>query len=168
MTLTDFHASNIFADSAWNITAMLDLELTACLPIKMSAPPYWLTSRGIDQLNGEHVLEEFLTTFEHEERLIRPPFGSITYRADIIRQSWRSNTTLYLWALCSLTGCYNVPRYYVQTQYEPDVNGAAFAGAIFPYWAVGARGILEGNLKNKALYDQHIRRFFAEVTLPSP
>lgn len=52
MNLMDLHASNIFVDSDWNITHILDSEWACLLPMEYLIIPYWLTGKGVDQLIG--------------------------------------------------------------------------------------------------------------------
>lgn len=74
-TLTEIHQSNIYVDEEWHIRYLIDLEWACSLLMEMQNPPHWLTSRGVDQLEGEHptayndVREEFMETFEIEEKL---------------------------------------------------------------------------------------------------
>jgi Phosphotransferase enzyme family len=74
LMLTDLHQSNLFVDSDWHITAIIDLEWASILPIEMQHPPYWLTGLSIDKLLGKDleaftsVHAEFMAIFEKEER----------------------------------------------------------------------------------------------------
>lgn len=74
LTLTDLHPSNIFVDSNWNITKLIDLEWACSLPTEMLHPPYWLTGQAIDMLEGEELKEYttvhrvFMDIFEREEK----------------------------------------------------------------------------------------------------
>ncbi|PNH59317.1 hypothetical protein VD0002_g8226 [Verticillium dahliae] len=75
MQFSDLHASNIFVDSHWNITAVIDLEWICARPIEMIDVPYWITGLGIDQIGKkEHIdeyaktREEFITILGEEER----------------------------------------------------------------------------------------------------
>ena len=70
--LTDIHQSNTFLDEDWHIQYLIDLEWACSLPKEMLQPPYWGTSRGNDQLAGEHLIEynkireELMEAFEGE------------------------------------------------------------------------------------------------------
>lgn len=65
-TLTDIHQSNIYVDEEWHIEYLIDLQWACSLPMEMQNPPHWLTGRGVDQLEGEHLVafnevrEEFM------------------------------------------------------------------------------------------------------------
>lgn len=48
--LTDLYQSNIFVDSEWHITCLVDLEWACTRPIEMVRPPSWLTDKGVDEL----------------------------------------------------------------------------------------------------------------------
>lgn len=53
LQLTDLYASNLLVDDDWNITCLIDLEWISSLPAEMLSVPYWLTGRGIDELEEE-------------------------------------------------------------------------------------------------------------------
>jgi hypothetical protein len=55
LTLTDLYQSNIFVNSNWQITAIIDLEWACVRPIQMQHPPYWLTNRSLDSLDAEYL-----------------------------------------------------------------------------------------------------------------
>ncbi|KAL3464559.1 hypothetical protein BJX64DRAFT_275761 [Aspergillus heterothallicus] len=52
-SLTDLHQSNILVDQNWNITCLVDLEWACSRPIEMIETPYWLTGKGVDQINAD-------------------------------------------------------------------------------------------------------------------
>jgi hypothetical protein len=103
--LTDLHGSNIFVDCDWHIKYIIDLEWACSLPIEMLTPPYWITSRAVDELEGdelqtfEKAYQDFTDIFEEEEKSFSPTYGSATYRTDIMRRVGRleiSGTSTHL------------------------------------------------------------------------
>lgn len=69
-TLTDLHQSNIFVDDEWRITCLVDLEWACCRPIQMVEPPYWLTNKGVDEIDVEEydkLRSEWLTILNAED-----------------------------------------------------------------------------------------------------
>lgn len=61
----DLHQSNIFVDSEWHITCLVDLEWTCAQPVEMVGPLSWLTNKGVDQLVPEEceaIHQEFIET----------------------------------------------------------------------------------------------------------
>ncbi|KAJ5081337.1 hypothetical protein NUU61_009601 [Penicillium alfredii] len=54
-TLTDLHQSNIFVDDQWWITCLVNLDWACSRPVQMVEPPYWLTNKGVDEVDaGEY------------------------------------------------------------------------------------------------------------------
>lgn len=74
-TLTDLHASNIFADDDWHITSLVDLEWACSRPIEMIRTPTWLTSKACDEIAKEPdeydtLRSEFTEIMADEERFL--------------------------------------------------------------------------------------------------
>lgn len=74
LTLTDMHRSNIFVDEQWNIQAVIDLEWACSQPVEMQLPPYWLTSRSVDDFTDpesiaelDGLLKEYFDIYAEEE-----------------------------------------------------------------------------------------------------
>jgi hypothetical protein len=122
--LTDLHGSNIFVDSDWHIKYIIDLEWACSLPIEMLTPPYWITSRAVDELEGdelqtfEKAYQDFTDIFEEEEKNFSPTYGSATYRTDIMRRGWKIGNFWYFHALKSPKGLFNLFRQHVQPIFE--------------------------------------------------
>lgn len=61
----------------------------------MLTPPYWMTNRTVDELEGdelqtfEKVYQDFTDIFEEEEKSFSPTYGNATYRIDIMRRGWK-------------------------------------------------------------------------------
>ena len=55
-TLSDLQQNNIFVDEDWNIQTIIDLEWARSVPAQMQLPPYWLTSRAVDQIETSEAI----------------------------------------------------------------------------------------------------------------
>ncbi|KAF2240256.1 hypothetical protein BU26DRAFT_385862, partial [Trematosphaeria pertusa] len=117
LMLTDLHQSNIFVNSDWHITAIIDLEWACILPIEMQHPPYWLTGTSIDRLVREEfeafrsVHAEFMAAFEREER----SFGKDDIlHSQIMRKGWEIGNFWYFSALDCLNGLYSLYMSHIQ------------------------------------------------------
>ncbi|KAL2369351.1 hypothetical protein RJ035_000765 [Blastomyces gilchristii] len=69
-TLTDLHQSNIFVDDNWHISRLVDLEWACSRPIEMVEMPYWLTNKGVDEIDAEEyntIRMELMAALETEE-----------------------------------------------------------------------------------------------------
>lgn len=165
-TLTDLHGSNIFVDRYWHIKCIIDLEWACSLPVEMIFPPYWLTGRGVDQLeDGEfekfdQMCREFIKIFEEEEKSFPPAYGSATYRTDIMRRGWEVGSFWYFHALLSMKGCYNLFQQHIQPLFCSQFQRDAFTDAVSPFWASDAQKVVTGKLRDKARYEQELRALF--------
>lgn len=68
--LTDLHQSNIFVDDNWRITCLVDLEWACSRPVEMVEPPYWLSNKGVDEIDVEEydkLRQEMMTIMRDEE-----------------------------------------------------------------------------------------------------
>ncbi len=169
--LTDLHGSNIFVDCDWHIKYIIDLEWACSLPIEMLTPPYWITGRAVDELEGdelqtfEKAYQVFTDIFEEEEKNFSSTYGSATYRTDIMRRGWKIGNFWYFHALKSPKGLFNLFRQHVQPIFEsrrdnftPHVD--EFAQIVSPYWASDAREAVVAKLADKTKYEQKLRELF--------
>ncbi|GAB1200703.1 hypothetical protein APSETT444_010079 [Aspergillus pseudonomiae] len=144
MTLTDLHQSNLFVDSDWNIKSLVDLEWTCSLPVEMLHLPYWLTSRGVDQLyNGEHldafskVHAEFMNVFEEEEQVHARAGNKTSGLTSIMRKGLETGNF-----------CLNGPsRHIGHRTYKK---------------------FLDGKVKDKEIYEGHLRDAFTAAQEEPP
>lgn len=70
LTLTDLHQSNINGYEDWHIKYLTDLASACFLPIQMQIPPFWLTSRGVNQLREQYLAEYEQVLEEDSWRLV--------------------------------------------------------------------------------------------------
>lgn len=169
LTLTDLHQSNIFVDSDWHVTCLIDLEWACSRPLQVLHPPSWLTSRGVDQLaQGKHleaysnVHEEFVDAFEKEERMFPRVSGDELYRTRIMRRGWTAGNFWYFHALDSPKGLYNIFLQHIQPIFTvlDDTSMAEFERTLAPYWSVDGIEVIAAKIKDKEVYDEQLRRAF--------
>ncbi|KAH8425840.1 uncharacterized protein LDX57_003584 [Aspergillus melleus] len=115
LSLTDLHQSNIFVDQDWNIKCLVDLEWACSRPVEMLHPPYWLTSRGVDQLEeGEHLdafnnmHSEFMDAFAREGESLFEKHARAFSLTDIIKWGLENGSFWYSHALDNPKGLYNI------------------------------------------------------------
>ncbi|RAH59988.1 hypothetical protein BO85DRAFT_467618 [Aspergillus piperis CBS 112811] len=170
MTLTDLHQSNLFVDSDWNIKSLVDLEWTCSRPVEMLHPPYWLTSRGVDQLyEGEHldafseIHAEFMEVFDQEEQNRSQAGKKILGLASIMRRGWATGSFWYFHALETPKGLYNIFLDHIQPRYSKldDAGMVEFERTVSPYWTPDIQTFLDGKLKEKEIYEGHLRDAFS-------
>ncbi|RDW71783.1 hypothetical protein BP5796_07817 [Coleophoma crateriformis] len=171
--LTDLHGSNIFVDEDWHVRYVIDLEWACSLPVEMLSPPYWITSRPVDELEGEELpifeaaYHDFTNIFEEEEKNCPPMFGSSTCRTDIMRRGWKIGNFWYFHALKSPIGLFNLFRQHVQPVFEAQGEKAnfdidRFSDVVSPYWAPDAQETVLRKLEDKKQYEQELRNLFEE------
>lgn len=165
--LTDFHQSNIFVDDDWHITCLIDLEWACSQPKEMLHPPYWLTSRAIDQLTGEHLKvyqelhKEFMSAFEEEEKDLRS--GAFPY-TDMMWNGWNTANFWYFSAMESFTGFYSLFFQHIQPLYGASAmkDWNDFERSVSQYWAPGTSKFISEKVKERKQYLEQVREVFGE------
>lgn len=175
LALTDLHQSNIFVDEDWHIKTVIDLEWACSLPVQMQIPPHWLTSRGVDQLEGDNlaeyepVLEEFMEAFDYEEMLqnhrssVANPYNShdVESRMQIIRNAWKTGAFFYFSALETTTGLFNIWGNNIQPRFSSISNLHDSANKILaPYWGSDADGVINTKLRDRERYEEELKALF--------
>jgi len=59
MQSTDLHLSNIFVDSDWDVTAIVDPEWIYSRPASMIDVPYWISGHAIDEIGEEASIDDY-------------------------------------------------------------------------------------------------------------
>jgi hypothetical protein len=93
LMFTDLQPSDIFVDSNWNVTSIVDLEWVCARPIEMLHPPYWVVNCSFDfvDFKGENLEDyspphgEFTGEFEAEERFLR---GGVSPYSEIMGKGY--------------------------------------------------------------------------------
>ncbi|TAQ86259.1 hypothetical protein B7494_g5429 [Chlorociboria aeruginascens] len=168
LTLTDTHPSNIFVDSDWHITAMIDLEWACARPIEMQYPPFWLTSKPLTSRCGEDLEAfnslrlEFLDAFQAEERLLGKADTPYTR---IMQKGWEIGSYWYLTALDYPDKLYGIYLSQIIERFAKLEDGTdEFDRTVSAYWSTGAVEFIAAKVKDKELYSSRLRqRFSVEV-----
>lgn len=167
LTLTDLHESNIFVDSDWHITSLIDLEWACTRPIEMLQPPTWLADCTVDELHGEKLEEyrklhaEFMEIFELEEEAL----GNGIQYTQIMRRSWDMGKFWFFCALDfpkSLYGLYTSHIKHIFTETQDDEGN--FDRSASAYWGNDVSDFIKGKLKDKENYSHRIRKRFIGET----
>lgn len=168
LMLTDLHQSNIFVDNDWNITSLIDLGWACSLPVEMLHPPYWLTSRSIDDITEDDDLAayrkrhgEFMAILEEEEQ--RVDMGS-TDISSTMRAGWDSGNFWYFSALRSFKGLYNLVIQHIQPRYgAPRVDDwEDFERLVAPYWAPGTSEFVSEKIGERDRYLERVKQLFQQ------
>lgn len=167
-TLTDLHQSNIFVDDEWRITCLVDLEWACSRPFQMVEPPYWLTNKGVDEINVEEydkLRKELLTIMNAEETessrgfLLKNARKTPLRLSEAMEEAWASGTFWYSLALSSPTGLFSL--FYEHIQPLLSKNNSEEIGEIMPfYWGRDVGKFVARKLADKKKYDCELRQAF--------
>lgn len=177
MQLTDMHASNIFVDEDWNINHVIDLEWACSLPLENLLPPYWLTHKGVDQIEGPEYerfklcYEQFTDIFKQEETKT-PLYHNPTFYSGItsmrralyspaatMKNALEDGRYWYLHALRTPKGLFNIFRTHLGSFYDKSPEGTLIP-AISPFWTPGMSSFVDSKLIEFAEYRQEVHDIF--------
>ncbi|KFX90879.1 hypothetical protein V490_06218 [Pseudogymnoascus sp. VKM F-3557] len=164
LTLTDMHRSNIFVDEQWNIQAVIDLEWACSQPVEMQLPPYWLTSRSVDDFTDpesivelDGLLKEYFDIYAEEELAQN---GRL-YHSPIMRHVWHSGSFWYFQAATIPKGMYLLFSEHVQPLFNKEhCEKSIFDKVFWWYWGVDVKDVVERKLKDKEKYTADLKRAF--------
>ncbi|POR34319.1 Uncharacterized protein TPAR_05462 [Tolypocladium paradoxum] len=171
LSLTDVNVSNIFVDEHWNVKTMIDLEFSHSLPSYMEVPPFWLTTRPVDDICRDEDLEEYrgamneyLDAIEHVEsrrdgRLLHTP---------VLRQAWSTGSFWYFQAVFNLKGMFNIFKQNIRPRFKDCPDDADFTRAFFPFWSFDASETIQRKLTDKEKYLASLREAFGCTTETTP
>ncbi|KAI1468552.1 uncharacterized protein F4812DRAFT_372768 [Daldinia caldariorum] len=140
-TLTDLQQNNIFVDEKWNIQTIIDLEWAQAQPIEMQLPPYWLTSKPIDDFNKAEsiselgtIFEEYFDIYEAEERAM----NGVLLHDPTMRHVWKTGAFWYFNAIKIPKGMYRI----FNTNIQPLFNKEHCRGSvlIMHSFGIGVKG----------------------------
>jgi hypothetical protein len=137
------------------------------LPVEMLAAPYWLTGRGIDQLNGEHfnefdkVREEFMQIFVEEEQKIRAGKEHDTALARVMNDMWESKGVWFWYCLESVNAMYFLLESHISPRFL-DKLSLKTEEVISQFWCPRSRDVVAKKLAEKQQYDDELRSLFDE------
>lgn len=166
-TLTDLQQNNIFVDENWNVQAIIDLEWARSVLIQMQLPPYWLTSRAIDQFDNDEtvaeydaVLEEYLAAEEAEEK----PRNDSVAQATIKREVWKNGGFSFFNAVQVPRSMYNLFARHIQLLFNKEhAERRVLDDVVFWYWGIGAKEAIDGKIRDREEYLTKVRCAFAET-----
>lgn len=141
------------------------------LPLENLRPPWWITNKGIDQLEGpEYQLfqpcySQFVEVFKEEEAANSPLYhgGIVYYRSAHMKTGLENKHFWYIHALQTPKGLFNLFRTHLQTCYDelPD-NDLHDSLRVPPsrFWTPRMNDFLRGKRRELAQYQQEVRRIF--------
>ncbi|KAK3328129.1 hypothetical protein B0T19DRAFT_491781 [Cercophora scortea] len=162
LQLTDFHASNIFVDDDWNLTCLIDLEWICSLPAENFAAPYWLTGRGIDELEGDDLVEfekvhqEFLDILEKEEIAMAPERKPAL--VNILRENWESGAVWFWHCLLSINAQWSLVDEHISPKYRP--LSSTVEDVLYHFWCQDAFKVVDRKVDDYEEYEKELKRVF--------
>lgn len=166
MTLTDTHPSNILVDAEWNITCLIDLEWACSRPIEMIHPPYWLTNKGVDELDSAEydvIRKEFMGILETEEEKLglaasgRPPLPRLS---NVMSREWETGTFWYTLGLSSVSGVFTIFTKHIRPLFLSNEYAEEF-NLVMPFlWERDIGSIASRKIMDKREYDKQLREVF--------
>ncbi|KKK15094.1 hypothetical protein AOCH_005603 [Aspergillus ochraceoroseus] len=163
LTLTDLHESNIFVDQNWNITCLVDLEWACSRPIEMVEPPYWLTGKGVDQIDADEydIPRRELTDIIAAEEAAHTD-KEIPRLSKVLDHTWATGTFWVTLALSSPSGLFTIFAKHIYPQFLCD--GSPADGALPFLWAKNAPRFVIRKVAEKKEYDQKLQIAFEDLT----
>lgn len=167
LTLPDMHGSNIFVDEHWNVQTVIDLEWACSQPVEMQLPPYWLTSRAVDQFTDpesvaelDALLGEYFDIYAEEEMAQ----NGCLYDSPIMRHVWQSGSFWYFHAATVPKGMYSIFNSHIQPLFNKEhCEKSIFDEVFWWYWGVDVKDVVERKLKDKENYNADLKRVFGVV-----
>ncbi|PYI03597.1 hypothetical protein BO78DRAFT_374884 [Aspergillus sclerotiicarbonarius CBS 121057] len=160
-SLTDLHQSNIFVDQNWNITCLVDLEWACSRPIEMIETPYWLTGKGVDQIDADEYdipRRELTGILVSEEAEM--PAREIPRLSEVLARTWATGTFWVTLALSSPSGLFTIFAKHIYPRFSCEGNPAD--GALPFLWAKDAPRFVNRKVAEKEEYDETLRLAFED------
>ncbi|KAH0371220.1 hypothetical protein KCU65_g1885, partial [Aureobasidium melanogenum] len=164
LSLPDLHASNIFVDTDWNITSIIDLENAPVVPVQTVHVPYWLTNQGVDQIHGPELelykqqYDEFVNILEQEENTLARDH-SYSQR---LRQEWATGRLWYVMALSSTNGFPSIFEQHLQPRFfEEDFETHVQGQPLSRLWCEDVDSFIAKKLEDYEVYQNNVRSIFA-------
>jgi hypothetical protein len=173
-TLTDLHQSNIFVDDEWHITCLVDLEWACSRPIQMVELPYWLTNKGIDEIDIEEFdaiqmeMISIMRTEESSDNVFSKGSGKYPLLlSEVMEQAWTTGTYWYFLALSTPTGLFRL--FYERIQPLLSKHRSDEVGEVLPfYWERDVGKFVVAKLADKTNYDTELHKAFATTFDSAP
>ncbi|KAL4782570.1 hypothetical protein BJX76DRAFT_288518 [Aspergillus varians] len=162
-SLTDLHQSNILVDKDWNITCLVDLEWACSRPIEMIELPYWLTGKGVDQIDADeyNIPRSELTEILASEEAANTDKG-MPHLSKVLAHTWATGTFWVTLALSSPSALFTIFAKHIYPQFSCDGNPAE--GALPFLWAKNAPRFVNRKVSEKGTYDQKLQLAFDDST----
>lgn len=162
-SLTDMHQSNVFVDTDWNITCLVDLEWACSQPIEMIRPPHWLTNKGIDELalpEYDEARREFMDALIAEEKAISTSKKrNLPLLSDVMNRTWEAGTFWYTLALSSPSGLFTIFQQHIRPLFCKDYIEEFHL--VMPFlWERNVAHIASRKISDKKDYDKHLQQEF--------
>lgn len=158
---TDLHASNLFVDEAWNITAVIDLEFICALPASMLSVPFWLAGDNLDDIVSEdhaRVHDAFMEVFRSEELRL----GRTDTLSHIIQQSWKSGAFWFYHCLTSINALPSIveDQFYTMYGFQPSSKELrTFTKWLSMFWSRSSDFVAK-KVADKQAYVDELRNHF--------
>ncbi|KAI0871978.1 hypothetical protein GGS24DRAFT_509268 [Hypoxylon argillaceum] len=167
LQLTDLHQSNIFVDSEWNVTCMIDLEWICSLPVEMLSVPYWLTSCSIDGIIGAEynrydcAREDFLAVMEEEAEttVLKPEHDILVTQS--MRETWLSKGVWFWACIRSLNGWLFVFEDHILPRFSDNKNLVGCLKQASALWKEDVGSVVKAKVEDEERYKEELRAFFA-------
>ncbi|CAK4033105.1 Hypothetical predicted protein [Lecanosticta acicola] len=167
LSLTDLHQGNIFVDDQWNIVRIIDLEWACARPSQMHNVPYWLTSRGIDCLDGEALqayrvlFDEFVSACKEVEEYIPVPGERLSQS---LESNWTSGRFWFTQALDCPQALYLIFVDHIQSRHGglSDFNDD-FDATLAKYWSKDTSELIAKKVDEHAEYQMNIQRLYIDI-----
>ncbi|PLB53306.1 hypothetical protein P170DRAFT_454417 [Aspergillus steynii IBT 23096] len=161
-SLTDLHQSNIFVDNNWNITCLIDLEWACSRQIEMVEPPYWLTGKGVDQIDVDEYdisRKELMSILETEEAASTD--RKILRLSEVLARTWATGTFWVILALSSPSGLFTIFAKDIYLLFSCE--GSPDDGALPFFWTKNVPQFVNCKVSEKAEYDRNLQLVFEDL-----
>lgn len=164
-SLTDLHPSNVFVDHNWNITCLVDFEWACSRPIEMIEPPYWLTGKGVDQIDAREYdipRKELTDILALEEQEVPNTDGEMPLLSKVLAHTWATGAFWVTLALSSPSGLFTIFAKHIYPQFCCD--GSPADGALPFLWTKDAPQFVVQKVNEKEKYDHKLQLAFEDLT----
>lgn len=167
LSLPDLHKSNIFVDEDWNVTGVIDLEFAPVVPQEMVTVPAWLTDRGVDELEGDHLeqfqecYEEFVHVLEIEEKALSRDDSS----SQRLRRDLETGKFWYVLALSTINAFPGIFAQHLMPRFLPPEFQLHIEGApLSRLWGEDVDNFITRKLKDNEQYKVAVRDVFTKAS----
>ncbi|RKU41349.1 hypothetical protein DL546_001171 [Coniochaeta pulveracea] len=169
LQLTDFHQSNIFVDSEWNVVGMIDLEWICSLPIEMLSVPYWLTGCSIDGIidkeyeDFDEARQDFLAAMDEEAETtsLKPKHDiPITH---FMREMWLSKGVWFWACVRSLNGWLFVFEDHIVPKFSNDKKFITRLKGVAALWQEDVESVVKAKVEDEETYKRELRTCYEGI-----